>query len=113
MRSTARAYEIYLCNVHCRVAAKEVAPVIATNVASADCESGNHATSEKKDKMSLADGNCNSEDDWVEGKVPDSPLHDQKTNVPSRQAAGNSKKDFQVIVVAHHPCITLLCRGNS
>ncbi|CAL9766979.1 unnamed protein product [Musa acuminata subsp. burmannicoides] len=96
VRSTARAYEIYLCNVHCRVAAKEVAPVIATNGASADCESGNHATSEKKDKMSLDDSNCNIEDDRVEGKVPDSPLHDQKTSVLSRQAAGNSKKDFQI-----------------
>ncbi|KAJ8465055.1 hypothetical protein OPV22_027607 [Ensete ventricosum] len=131
VRSTAKAYEIYtaadkqnyckgyLCNLHCRIAAKEVVPLIATSVASADCESGNYATPEKKDKMSLSDSNRNSEDGWVEGKVPDSPLHDQKTNVLSRQAAGNSKKDFQIYYEATadisdaSPCMSVTLRFLS
>ncbi|WOL19345.1 hypothetical protein Cni_G28143 [Canna indica] len=127
--STARVYEIYyatkkqsdcteyLCTVRCGVADKEVTPVISS-VVSADSESGNNATLEKQDKISIADSNCSNEDGWVE-VVANSPLHDYKTNAISREVDRNPNTEFQVYYEAtaeisdFSPCMSVTLRFLS
>ncbi|CAL9165503.1 uncharacterized protein LOC135671783 isoform X1 [Musa acuminata AAA Group] len=128
-RSTARVYEVYyatdkqnkckeyLCTVRCGVASEEVTP--SSDVVSFECENGSYATSDKQDKMSLADSNSSNEDGWVEVKIPDTPSHDHKINVLSRKIDGNSNTDCQIYYEATadisdaSPCMSVTLRFLS
>ncbi|KAJ8513620.1 hypothetical protein OPV22_004054 [Ensete ventricosum] len=129
-RSTARVYEVYfatdkqnkckeyLCTVRCGVASEEVTP-LSSDVASLECENGSYATSDKQDKMSLADSNSSNEDGWVEVKIPDTPSHDHKINVLSTKIDGNSNTDCQIYyeatadIVDASPCMSVTLRFLS
>ncbi|KAG6628230.1 hypothetical protein CIPAW_14G000700 [Carya illinoinensis] len=127
VRSTARVYEMYyhsglqcgneyLCTVRCGIAARdeevltaEVEEVISPNLdgtnkglSEADVKSGRNLTG--------------SEDDWVEVRVPDTPVAENKNSSLTSEAdsvAGRNKQEFYEAtaeITDASPCLSLTLR---
>lgn len=104
VRSTARVYEIYyapnmqssneyLCTVRCGLAAKEDLPH-ATEGEEGEYSNGSNKQLDEKSKSDSNISTC--EDDWVDVKVPDSPLLDRTNSSLPSKSDMNAGKTQQV-----------------
>lgn len=101
VRSTARVYEIYsepnlqssneyLCTVRCGIASRDGDMLRALNIEEIV---SSHIKGFNKE---LAEENIKNEEDWVDVKVPDSPVLDGVNNGLQTKSCINSAKRCQV-----------------
>ncbi|KAK9283714.1 hypothetical protein L1049_011964 [Liquidambar formosana] len=128
VRSTARVYEIYyapnlhssneyLCTVRCSIATKDEELLHAADIEEAVSSHLNGSNKQLAEEKSKSNSNTStSEDDWVEVKVPDSPLPDStNSSLPSKIVTnpGKSTQDFYEATAEisdADPCISLTLR---
>lgn len=100
VRSTARVYEIYyapdlqsnneyLCTVRCSIAEREEELLHATDIEEAvHSDSKGSKVELAEEKATSGSNNSSSEDDWVEVKVPHSPVLDNgNSSLPKKTGA--------------------------
>ncbi|XP_059651858.1 uncharacterized protein LOC132299340 [Cornus florida] len=127
IRSTARVYEIYyvpglqssneyLCTVRCGIASRDGESLHAADIEESVANWNGSAGELAKEKFKHEGSVGSSEDDWVEVKVPNSPLQDNRTSsLPEKIDAnrGTSVQDLYEAtaeITDADPCISLMLR---
>ncbi|KAF7831747.1 uncharacterized protein G2W53_014080 [Senna tora] len=115
VRSTARVYEIYsepnlqssneyLCTVRCGIAARDDEVLCALNV---EEMVSLHIKGINKE---VAEENIKNEDDWVDVKVPDSPVLVETTSCINSAKGGQDLFEATAEITDANPCISITLR---